>query len=77
MLELSFISVIALLKHSFDTCETSSDIFTFASSRFAGPKFCFPRVSCACSRTACRYFPWASIRSCRCLCTSSCSFSCL
>jgi hypothetical protein len=28
-----------------------------------------PSASCAFSSTDCRYFPWTSIRSCRCLCT--------
>lgn len=53
-----------------ETFDTSSESWTLAASRPAAePKFCLSRVSWAFSRTACRYFPCASIRSCKCRCT--------
>uniref|UniRef100_J3LND1 Uncharacterized protein n=1 Tax=Oryza brachyantha TaxID=4533 RepID=J3LND1_ORYBR len=61
----------ACWRHSVDTFETNSDNSIFAVSRPTEPAFCFASVSCAFSRTDCRYFPCASIRSCRCLCTCS------
>lgn len=59
----------ALLKHSFETLKTSWERWTLAASSPGVPKCCFPSVSWAFSRTDCKYFPCASILSCRCLWT--------
>lgn len=67
--ENSFIPENAELRHWVDTLETSSESWTLAASSPTVPKFCRPRVSWAFSNTACRYFPWASILSCKCRCT--------
>lgn len=65
----SFVPENAVFRHWMDTFETNSESWTLAASKPTVPKFCFPSVSCAFSSTACRYFPWASILSCKCLCT--------
>ena len=59
----------AAVRHWVETLETNSESCTFAASRPTDPKSCLPSVSCAFSSTVWRYFPCASIRSCKCRCT--------
>lgn len=65
----SFISVNGEFRHWLDALDTNSDSWTLTASNPTVSMFCLPRVSCAFSSTDCRYFPWASIRNCKCRCT--------
>ena len=51
------------------TIETNWEISALASSTPTAEELYPERVSCAFFSTDCKYFPWASIRSWRCLCT--------
>ncbi|THU48207.1 hypothetical protein C4D60_Mb09t23790 [Musa balbisiana] len=57
------------LRHSVSIAETNSESSVLTASIPMALKLYPASASWAFFNTDCKYFPWASIRSCKCLCT--------